>query len=91
MDASVQRPVGRVIGADYPAPVVDARAALKAAKDRMYGLRKTEKAREEASDVQERHGSRKSGLPPSTRGRATQARRKPPSQKTSSIQGELFE
>ncbi len=50
---------------DYPAPIVDERAALKAAKDRLYGLRATPEARAEADAVQHRHGSRKSGLPPS--------------------------
>lgn len=65
MDASVQRMAGCVIGMDYPAPVVDDKAAIKAAKDRMYGLRQSSQAREEAGKVQARHGSRKSGLPPS--------------------------
>jgi len=51
----------------YPAPIVDERVAVQAAKDKMYGLRKTEQARTEASEIQERHGSRLSGLPPSGR------------------------
>ncbi|MGI9154659.1 MAG: FAD-binding domain-containing protein, partial [Rubrivivax sp.] len=55
----------------YPAPIVDERAAVQAAKDRMYGLRKTLEARTEADEIQERHGSRLSGLPPS--GRRTRA------------------
>jgi deoxyribodipyrimidine photo-lyase len=54
---------GCTIGVDYPAPIVDDKAALKAAKDRMYGLRQIPQAREEAVTVQARHGSRKSGLP----------------------------
>ncbi len=49
----------------YPAPIVDERAAAQAAKDQMYGLRKTLEARTEADDIQQRHGSRLSGLPPS--------------------------
>jgi deoxyribodipyrimidine photo-lyase len=65
MDVSVQRMAGCMIGVDYPAPIVDDKLAMKTAKDRMYGLRKTPEAREEAGDVQARHGSRKSGLPPS--------------------------
>ena len=52
----------------YPAPLVDERAALKHAKDRLYGLRATPEARAEAGAVQHKHGSRKSGLPPSGRG-----------------------
>lgn len=51
--------------AAYPAPIVDERAALAAAKERLYGLRQTLPAREEAGAIQARHGSRKSGLPPS--------------------------
>jgi len=51
--------------AAYPAPIVDERAALKLAKDRFYALRATPEARAEADAVQAKHGSRKSGLPPS--------------------------
>jgi deoxyribodipyrimidine photo-lyase len=56
---------GCTIGVDYPLPIVDDLQAIKAAKDRMFGLRKTAAARAEATDIQARHGSRKSGLPPS--------------------------
>jgi deoxyribodipyrimidine photo-lyase len=52
--------------AAYPAPVVDERAAVAAAKERLYGLRKTSAAKNEAQAIQEKHGSRKSGLPPTT-------------------------
>jgi deoxyribodipyrimidine photo-lyase len=65
MDATLQRMAGCSIGIDYPAPIVDDKVSIKAAKDRMYSLRKTPEAREEAGAVQERHGSRKSCLPPS--------------------------
>ena len=41
MDLSVQRVAQCMIGADYPAPIVEDKAAMKAAKDRMYGLPKT--------------------------------------------------
>jgi deoxyribodipyrimidine photo-lyase len=69
MDISVQRMVACHIGTDYPAPIVDEKVALKCARDRLYGLRQTAQAREQASAVQARHGSRKSGLPPSGQGR----------------------
>jgi len=49
----------------YPGPVVDESAAVKHAKDCLYGLRGTAEARAEADAVQHKHGSRKSGLPPS--------------------------
>ncbi len=65
MDPSVQRASGCIIDADDPAPIVNKKAAAKAARDRRYRLRKTSRALEEAQEVQARHGSRKSGLPPS--------------------------
>ena len=80
MDISVQRMAGCLIGHDYPAPVVDDKAAMKAAKERLYGLRETKQARAEAGEVLARHGSRKSGLPPTgqTRGGSRTTQRTPP-------------
>jgi deoxyribodipyrimidine photo-lyase len=63
--AYVRRWVPELGSAAYPAPIVDERAVLKFAKDTMYGLRRRDEARAEADAVQARHGSRKSGLPPS--------------------------
>ena len=68
-------------------PVVDATAAVKHAKDRLYGLRGGAVARSEADDIQQRHGSRKSGLPPSGRN-ASRPRRQPAP--TSTPQLDLF-
>ena len=48
----------------YPRPIVDERSALAAAKEKMYGLRRTPDAQTEADAIQQKHGSRKSGLPP---------------------------
>jgi len=62
MNDTLERMAGCVIGCDYPAPIVDDKTAVKAAKDRLYGLRKTPQARAEADAVQSRHGSRKSGM-----------------------------
>ena len=90
MDVSVQHMAGCVIGVDYPAPIVDDKAAMKAAKDRMYGLRESPQAREEASAVQARHGSRKSGLPPSGQRRATPSKRAIKEPVDQSSQGDLF-
>jgi deoxyribodipyrimidine photo-lyase len=86
MDVSVQRMAGCMIGVDYPAPIVDDKLAMKAAKDRMYGLRKTDESRAEAGDVQQRHGSRKSGLPQTGR----TAKRKAKERTTPPPQGDLF-
>ncbi len=47
----------------YPAPIVDERRSVAAAKERLYGLRRTPEARNEADAIQARHGSRRSGLP----------------------------
>lgn len=67
----------------YPKPIVDERAALAFARERLFGLRATREARQEADAIQARHGSRRSGLPPSgMKGRRT----KPPP----AGQGELF-
>ncbi len=50
--------------AAYPRPIVDERTALAAAKETLYGLRQTHEAHAEASAIQHKHGSRKSGLSP---------------------------
>ena len=69
--------------AAYPPPIVDERKALAAAKEALYGLRRTREARAEADAIQKMHGSRKSGLPPT----ATRARRV---RATPQGQGQLF-
>ena len=86
MDVTVQRMAGCMIGTDYPSPIVDDKVAMKAAKDRMYGLRKTQESRREAGHVQVRHGSRKSGLPQT--GRTAKRKAKEPA--APSPQGDLF-
>jgi deoxyribodipyrimidine photo-lyase len=48
----------------YLPPIVDERTAVAAAKDKLYGLRRTQEAHAEADAIQHKHGSRKSGLPP---------------------------
>lgn len=88
MPDSVQTLARCHIGRDYPAPVVDDKAAVKAAKDRLYALRQTEFARAEAEAVQARHGSRRSGLPPT--GKRAGSRRAPPRTTHDPAQGSLF-
>jgi deoxyribodipyrimidine photo-lyase len=44
---------------DYPDRIVDHAAAAKAAKDKIYGLRRKPEARAEAKAVVQKHGSRK--------------------------------
>jgi deoxyribodipyrimidine photo-lyase len=71
----------------YPSPIVDERIALASAKERLYSLRKTHGARVEAGEIQQKHGSRKSGLPSSgPNKRAGKSRPAVPV----SRQGELF-
>ena len=87
MDTVAQKAAGCRIGQDYPHPVVDEKAALQAARERLYGLRATPQARAEADAVQARHGSRKSGLPPTRRPREQTGGR---STGKPSPQGDLF-
>ena len=44
---------------DYPPPLVEHREAIKQAKDKIWAIRKTPEAKEEAAAVYEKHGSRK--------------------------------
>jgi len=92
MPAPLQEWAGCRIGQDYPAPIVDEKSALRAAKERMYGLRQQDQARLEAEAVQARHGSRKSGLAPSSGRRSTSERSSIPRDLAAGApaQGDLF-
>lgn len=59
MDHNMQKDAGCIIGEHYPAPIVDHRTATKAAKDRIYAVRKTEAAKAESQKVYAKHGSRR--------------------------------
>jgi deoxyribodipyrimidine photo-lyase len=52
------------LGRDYPERIVDHQEAVRAARAAFSALRAQPEARSEAKQIQERHGSRKSGLPP---------------------------
>jgi deoxyribodipyrimidine photo-lyase len=65
MDRAAQRAAGCVLGDAYPEPVVDHQAAAKRARERIWAVRRSADFRAEAEAIQQRHGSRKSGLPPS--------------------------
>lgn len=73
----------------YPAPIVDERRALAAARQRLYSLRQTPQAREEAGDIQHKHGSRRSGLPRSGKRPRHDAMNENP-QTGDDLQGRLF-
>ncbi|MEE2789575.1 MAG: FAD-binding domain-containing protein [Myxococcota bacterium] len=61
MSHDEQLRTGIVIGRDYPHPVVDHHTAVKAARQRIYAIRRRGDARKEAHDVFVRHGSRRRG------------------------------
>lgn len=59
MTRAEQDAAGCVIDGDYPAPIVDHKQAVQAAKDRVYAARRTDEAKAEAKRVYEQHGSRR--------------------------------
>ena len=91
MPVEIQRAAGCVIGRDYPVPVVDEKASVKAAKDALYGLRRHSATREEAAAIVERHGSRKSGLPNTTPRQPVRRARAPRGVDADGVQRELFD
>jgi deoxyribodipyrimidine photo-lyase len=71
-DAALHEPwklddFGALVGDRYPRPILDHVAAAREARDRIWAARRGDDARREADAIQERHGSRKSGLAPTTR------------------------
>jgi deoxyribodipyrimidine photo-lyase len=62
MPRELQSRCGCVIGRDYPAPIVEHAAAVKAARERIAGVRRQAGTRSEAKAVFVRHGSRKKGV-----------------------------
>ncbi|WP_135506222.1 FAD-binding domain-containing protein [Roseovarius aestuariivivens] len=54
---------GKVLGKTYPHPIVDHLEAAKAARQKVWAVRRGSDYRAAAEDIQEKHGSRKSGIP----------------------------
>lgn len=52
----------RLLGRGYPERIVDHQAAARAARQAMGRMRASAEARRQADAIQERHGSRKSGV-----------------------------
>ena len=52
-----------VIGKTYPPRIVDLKLSTAAAKDRIYGARRGDAFRSGANAIQDKHGSRKRGMP----------------------------
>jgi deoxyribodipyrimidine photo-lyase len=65
-----QSDAGCAIGRDYPAPIVDHVQSARDARDRVWGVRAAADYGATADTIQERHGSRRSGLPQPRAGRA---------------------
>ena len=59
MTAIEQRLYGCEIGKDYPRPIVDHKTAYKAARDRMYAIKRSAESKLAAEKVYEKHGSRR--------------------------------
>ena len=62
MPPGLQQRSGCRIDQDYPAPQVDATVAMRTARERIGAVRASPLAQVEADAVQQRHGSRRSGL-----------------------------
>jgi len=62
MTAADQEAAGCVLGVHYPAPIVNHQQAAREARDRVWAVRRAAGFRERADAIQERHGSRRSGL-----------------------------
>ncbi|RPF98499.1 MAG: deoxyribodipyrimidine photo-lyase [Rhodospirillaceae bacterium TMED63] len=65
----------QVLGSAYPYPIVDYLDAAKAARQRVWAVRRSGSFREQADKIQDRHGSRKSGVKNPSR-RATKGNKK---------------
>ena len=59
MTLSQQSKAGCLIGTNYPSPIVEHSVAYKAARARMYAVRRKDEAKSEAKRVVKKHGSRK--------------------------------
>lgn len=53
----------RILGRTYPAPIVELKESTQEAKTRIYGARQGKRFHDAADAIQEKHGSRKSGIP----------------------------
>ena len=54
---------GDVLGKSYPDRIVDHLGAAKEARQRIWAVRRGDDFRTEAAGIQQKHGSRKSGIP----------------------------
>lgn len=69
MDERQQADAKLRLGQDYLLPIVDPIEAARSARDRVWAVRDGAAFHRQADAIQQRHGSRKAGLPPTTRPR----------------------
>ena len=69
MDGRTQARLGIEIGSSYPLPLIDWNTAAAVARDRVWALRQQIGFAATADAIQQRHGSRRSGLRSSRSGR----------------------
>ena len=62
MTEAEQRAAGCLVGVDYPMPLLDHKQAAREARDKVWAVRQGEAFRRTAEAIQQRHGSRRSGL-----------------------------
>ena len=62
MGMAEQEAAGCRLDAEYPLPLLDHRQAARAAREKVWGVREGMAFRRTADAIQERHGSRRSGL-----------------------------
>jgi deoxyribodipyrimidine photo-lyase len=77
MTAAEQEAAGCVLGVHYPAPIVDHQQAARDARDRVWAVRRGAGFRARADAIQERHGSRRSGLATPRAGVSRRRRQEP--------------
>ena len=77
MTAAEQEAAGCVLGVHYPAPIVDHQQAARDARDRVWAVRRVAGFRARADAIQERHGSRRSGLATPRAGVSRRRRQEP--------------
>jgi deoxyribodipyrimidine photo-lyase len=66
----------------YPLPIVDCALAAKAARDALYGVRKSPDHKASARKIVEKHGSRKTGMPMTGQSQRKKPKPKPSAQMT---------
>ncbi len=76
LSMAAQRKADLRLGFDYPLPIVEPVVAAKEAKQRIWAIRERSGFSAIANEIQQRHGSRRSGLP-STGQRRRRSRRDP--------------